>query len=323
MVRGYTTPVLVASSRHTLTDAPYAHIHYGGDSVPSTVESIPYSSFSPSITMKNRPNLAMVRGTMSSKGDSESVPIMVAVEDSDSTERRCGLVVENVTADGSVNSLLDAANAAWAKLCESDLDEWEGTVTIPDIRRDMIPASGTYAGSGVCLDVTDTTMGISSARVRARQVVLDYNSCTTTITLTNRSMAYSSGISDTVVMARTSADVATGDNSTTLFNTQYVRIKTDVPQAIEDSGNVVEGRLTDTTPFSFTNVSILQLTNGRSVLVAMAPADGDVHAPDDRPYDVMDIRINGGSWLSIRPSIRPDYYTGQTLVLNVDFPTQS
>lgn len=323
MVRGYTTPVLVASSRHTLTDAPYAHIHYGGDSVPSTVESIPYSSFSPSITMKNRPNLAMVRGTMSSKGDSESVPIMVAVEDSDSTERRCGLVVENVTADGSVNSLLDAANAAWAKLCESDLDEWEGTVTIPDIRRDMIPASGTYAGSGVCLDVTDTTMGISSARVRARQVVLDYNSCTTTITLTNRSMAYSSGISDTVVMARTSADVATGDNSTTLFNTQYVRIKTDVPQTIEDSGNVVIGTLSSGTDFSFSNVSILQLPNGRGVLVATAPPDGDAHAPDDCPYDVVSVRINNGADLSIRPSIRPDYYTGQTLVLNVDFPNQS
>ena len=323
MVRGYTTPVLVASSRHMLADAPYAHIHYGGDTVPSTVESIPYSSFSPSITMKNRPNLAMVRGTMSYKGDSESVPIMVAVEDSDSTERRCGLVVENVTADGSVNSLLDAANAAWAKLCESDLDEWEGTVTIPDIRRDMIPASGTYAGSGVCLDVTDTTMGISSARVRARQIVMDYNACTTQITLTNRSLAYSSGISETTAMARTSADVATGDNSTTLFNTQYVRVKTDTPQAVETSGNVVQGMLSDGTPFDFSNVSVLQLPNGRSVLVATAPPDGDVHAPDDRPYDVVAVKINDNEWLNIRASVRPDYYEGQTLVLNVDFPTTS
>ena len=323
MVRGYTTPVLVASSRHALADAPSAHIRYGGDDVTASAEVIAYSSFAPSITMKNRPNLSMVRGTMSTRGDSESVPIMVAVEDSDSTERRHGMVVENVTADGSVNGLLDAANAAWAKLCESDLDEWEGTVTIPGIRRDMIPASGVYAGSGVCLDVTDSTMGISAARVRARQIVLDYNSCTTQITLTNRSLAYSSGISETTAMARTSADVATGDNSTTLFNTQYVRVKTDSPQTIEDSGNVVIGILSSETSFEFQNISVLQLPNGRSVLVATAPPDGSVHAPDDKPYDVVAVKINDGERLSIKASVRPDYYQGQTLVLNVDFPTQS
>ena len=323
MVRGYTTPVLVASSRHALSDAPSAHIRYAGDIVSASVEVVAYSSFSPSLTMKNRPNLTMVRGTMSSKGETDSVPIMVAVEDTESTETRHGLVVESVTADGSVNGLLDAANAAWAKLCESDLDEWEGTVTLPGIRRDMIPASGVYAGSGVCLDVTDSTMGISSARVRARQIVLDYNTCTTQITLTNRSLAYSSGISETTAMARTSADVATGDNSTTLFNTQYVRVKTDTPQTIEDSGNVVTGYLSDTTVFQFTNVSVLQLPSGRSVLVATAPPDGNVHAPDDKPYDVVAVRINSGELLNIRPSIRPDYYTGQTLVLNVDFPNQS
>lgn len=323
MVRGYTTPVLVASSRHALADAPSAHIRYGGNDVTASAEVIAYSSFAPSITMKNRPNLSMVRGTMSTRGDSESVPIMVAVEDSDSTERRHGMVVENVTADGSVNGLLDAANAAWAKLCESDLDEWEGTVTIPGIRRDMIPASGVYAGSGVCLDVTDSTMGISAARVRARQIVLDYNSCTTQITLTNRSLAYSSGISETTAMARTSADVATGDNSTTLFNTQYVRVKTDSPQTIEDSGNVVIGILSSETSFEFQNISVLQLPNGRSVLVATAPPDGSVHAPDDKPYDVVAVKINDGERLSIKASVRPDYYQGQTLVLNVDFPTQS
>lgn len=323
MARGYTTPVLVASSRHALSDGPSAHIRYGGDIVSASVEVVAYSSFAPSLTMKNRPNLTMVRGTMSSKGETDSVPIMVAVEDTVSTETRHGMVVENVTADGSVNGLLDAANAAWAKLCESDLDEWEGTVTLPGIRRDMIPASGVYAGSGVCLDVTDSTMGISSARVRARQIVMDFNTCTTQITLTNRSLAYSSGISETTAMARTSADVATGDNSTTLFNTQYVRVKTDVPQTIEGSGNVVTGYLSDMTPFQFSNVSVLQLPSGRSVLVATAPPDGSVHAPDDKPYDVVAVAVNNGELLNIRPSIRPDYYTGQTLVLNVDMPTQN
>ena len=322
-VRGYTTPVLVASSRHTLADASYAHIHYGGDTVTGSEERIAYASFSPSLTFKNRPNLVMVRGTMSDRGSSESVPIMVAVEDSISTDRRYGIVIENVLADSNVNRLVDAASTAWATLRENDLDQWEGSVTIPGIRRDMIPATGQYAGSGVCLLVTDTRMGITGAHVRVKQIRLDYNQCTTTITLTNYSLIHSSAIADTTALAITSADVATGDNSTTLFNTQYVRIKTNTPQTIEESGNVVLGVLGTGRTFSFRDVSILQFPNGRSVLVAIAPADNTVHADDDRPYDVVQITINGGAILDIDHSIRPDYYQGQTLVLNVDFQTQT
>lgn len=321
-VRGYTTPVLVASSRHALADASYAHIHYGGDSVTGSEERIAYASFSPSLTFKNRPNLVMVRGTMSDRGSSESVPIMVAVEDSISTDRRYGIVIENVLADSSVNRLVDAASTAWATLRENDLDQWEGSVTIPGIRRDMIPATGQYAGSGVCLLVTDTRMGIVGAHVRVKQIRLDYSACTTTITLTNYSLIHSSAIADTTALAITSADVATGDNSTTLFNTQYVRIKTNTPQTIEESGNVVVGWLGSGKSFSFRDVAVLQFPNGRSVLVATAPSDNMNHADDDRPYDVVSVVINGGAQLRIDPIFRPDYYQGQTLILNVDFATQ-
>ena len=134
-------------------------------------------------------------------------------------------------------------------------------------------------------------------------------------------MVYSSGIADTTAMAVTSADVATGDNSTTLFNTQYVRVKTEQAQTILESGNVVQGFLrTSETWFDFGDVSILQLPNGRSVLVATAPADGEVHAGDDAAYDVQAIKVNNGNQIEIRPSIRPDYYDGQTLILNLDYP---
>ena len=325
-IRGYTTPVIVVSSRHRLADEASAHIHYGGDSVTGSEERIAFASFSPSMTFKNRPNLAMVRGTMSAKGEAESVPIMVAVEDSDSTDRRYGLVVETVLADSSVNVAVDAANAAWAEVTENDLDEWEGSVTVPGIRRDLLPASGAYAGSGVALLITDSRNGIAAYPVRARELTLDFNACTTRIVLTNHSMVYSSGISDTAALAITSADVATGDNSTTLFNTQYVRIKTDRVQTIRDSGNEVRGRLethsSTPTPFAFEDVSILQLPNGRNVLVARAPSDSDVHASDDMPHAVTAVSLNNGAWIDIRPSLRPDYYDGQTLILNLDFPTQ-
>ena len=321
-VRGYTTPVLVPSSRHALSDAPSAHIHYGGDTVTGS-NAVAYSQFSPSLTFKHRPNLVMVRGTMSGRGETESVPIMVAVEDAQSTQRRHGLVIESVIADSNVNQVIDAASSAWATLCDNELDEWEGTVVLPGIRRGLLPASGQYAGSGVSVLLTDTRMGIEDERARVREITLDYNACTTTVVLTNHGLVYSSGLSDTTVMARTSADIATGDNSTTLFNTQFVRIVTDTPQEILNSGNTVTGYLSSGTPFSFESVSILQLPNGRSVLVASAPAHGEVHAPDDKPYDVVSVKVNDGVELAIRPSVRPDYYQGQTLIINVDFPTQS
>lgn len=318
-VRGYTTPVVVMSARHRLADTPLTHIRYGGDSVSG--QSIPFSSFSPSLTMKNRPSVAVVRGTSSDRGETSSTPIIVAVENHDSTSRRFGLAVETVVADSSVNRAVDAANAAWAEVTANDLDEWEGTVIIPDVHRELIPPSGAYAGSGVAIRITDSRNGLSGVVVRARQLKIDYNACTTQVTLTNYSLVYSSGISNTAAMAITSADVATGDNSTTLFNTQYVRVVTKMVQTIRDSGNEVTGILGDGSSFNFEEISVLRLPTGRSVLVASAPADGPVHAQADRPYDVQYISINGGSRIEIRSSVRPDYYDGQTLVINVDFPT--
>lgn len=323
--RGYTTPVIVLSSRHRLTDGAYAHIHYGGDAVTGSEERIAFASFSPSMTFKNRPNLVLVRGTMSSKGQADSTPIMVAVEDTESTSRRYGLVVEDVIADGSVNMAVDAANSAWAEITENDLDEWEGSVTVPGIRRDLLPTTGAYAGSGVALKVTDSRNGLSGYQVRARELRIDYSACTTTVILTNHSMIYSSGISDTAAMAVTSADVATGANGTTLFNTQYVRVRTDQAQTIRDIGNTVRGRLTNLQTlqtFDFEDVSILRLPSGRNVLVASAPANGQIHSPDDSPYAVVGICMNEGAWIDIRPSIRPDYFDGQLLILNLDFPSQ-
>ena len=320
-VRGYTTPFIVLSPRHRLSDTPSAHIHYGGDSVTGSEERIAFASFSPSLTFKNRPNLIMVRGTMSSKGQMDSTPIMVAVEDSDSTDRRYGLVVEDVIADGQVNMAIDAANSAWAELSGSDLDEWEGSVTIPGIRRDLLPATGTYAGSGVALLITDSRNGLKECAVRARELRIDYSQCTTTVVLTNHSMVYSSGISDTAALAITSADVATGANDTTLFNTQYVRVRTDQAQAVRESGNEVRGRLVNSQIFEFDDVSILRLPSGRNVLVASAPSGGNIHAPAESSYAVVEVRLNDGAGIAINPSIRPDYYDGQLLILNLDFPS--
>ena len=321
LCRGFTTPVLAIGARYMRDDTPLAILHYGGDSPSGIATRIAFASFSPSMTLKNRPSLATLRGTISSQGSTDSVPLQIAVEDVDSTEARYGVLVETVVADSSIASMGDAGNAAWAELAENELDEWEGSMVLPGIRTDLFDLTGPYAGSGVPVRVTDSRNGIADYHARVRQVKLDYNACTTTVTLSNYSMVYSSGISDTTALAITSADVATGANSTTLFNSQYVRIRTDVDQNIGDgTGVTVTGFKTGQVPFEFSSVSVFILPNGRHLIHAIAPADGDGHTESDAMYDVVSIRIGTNSLLEIKPSIRPDYYYGQTLSVDIDCP---
>lgn len=314
--RGYTTPVLVPSARHRVGDANPTAIRYGGDTVQGA--SIPFASFSPRMTLKSRPSLVTLRGTMSSKGSSESQAIQIAMEDTDSTDARYGVLVESVVADSSAASWSDAGNAAWGEVAQSELDQWEGTVVLPGILTDLLPATGPYAGSGVPVTITDSRNGLSGYQARVRQVKLDYNACTTTVTLSNYSMVYSSGLADTAALAITGADMASGDNSTTLFNTQYVRIKTDTNLGILDSGNVVTGGKASGS-FQMTVSAIFELPNGRHVIVATAPANGDGHCEADEIYGVISVTVNGHT-LSIPQSRRPDYYAGQTLIVNIDCP---
>ena len=322
LCRGFTTPVLAVGARYGAGDGSLALLHYGGDNPSGTGARIAFSSFTPSMTLKNRPSLATLRGTISTQGSTESTPLQIAVEDVESTEQRYGVLVETVVADSSIASMGDAGNSAWAALAENDLDQWEGSMVLPGIRADLMALSGPYVGSGVPVRITDSRNGLDDYSARIRQVKLDYNACTTTVTLSNYSIVHSSGIADTTALAITSADVATGDNSTTLFNSQYVRVKTDADQNIGSGTNVtVSGRFgsTDAT-FPFPSVSVFELPNGRHLIHAVITATDQVHADDDAVYDVVAVQVGDNPELAIRPSVRPDLYQGQTLSVDIDCP---
>lgn len=62
--RGYTTPVLAVGTRHIGADSGPG-IRYGTDYVGGNGEVLNLSSFSPKVTMKNRPSMAVMRGTRS------------------------------------------------------------------------------------------------------------------------------------------------------------------------------------------------------------------------------------------------------------------
>lgn len=322
LCRGFTTPVLAVGARYGAGDGSLALLHYGGDNPSGTGARIAFSSFTPSMTLKNRPSLATLRGTISTQGSTESTPLQIAVEDVDSTEARFGVLVETVVADSSIASMGDAGNSAWAALAENDLNQWEGSMILPGIRADLMALSGPYVGSGVPVRITDSRNGLDDYSARIRQVKMDFNACTTTVTLSNYSIIHSSGIADTTALAITSADVATGDNSTTLFNSQYVRVKTDVDQNIGSGTNVtVSGRFGSTgATFPFPSVSVFELPNGRHLIHAVITATDQVHAEDDAVYDVVAVQVGDNPELAIRPSVRPDLYQGQTLSVDIDCP---
>lgn len=319
LCRGFTTPVLAIGARYIKGDTRKTTIRYGGDSASGS--SIAFSAFTPSLTLKNRPSLATLRGTISEKGSSESVPLQIAVEDVDSTETRYGILVETVVSDSSVSSMGDAGSAAWGTLASSELDQWEGNVTVPDIHMELFEIAGAHPGSGVPIALTDTRNGFSSYAARVRQIKLDYNSCTTALTISNYSLRYSSGISDTQALAITSADVATGDNSTTLFNSQYARIKTDQDLNIGDGTSVtvrgLDGELE--TAFTFDDVSVFFLPSGRHLIHAVALESNNGHVDDDQVYGVYGVSV-GSVKMEFRRAIRPDYYDGQTLSVDIDCP---
>lgn len=319
--RGYTTPFIVMGTRYTKADGARLAICYAKDEYDGDAERVNFSSFSPRMTMKNRPSLVTLRGTMSDRGSSDSIPLIVSMEDADSSDRRYGLVVESVVADSHVNSERDAATMAWSEVTSNALDQWEGTVTLPGIRSDLMASTGPYAGSGIPVVLNDSRNGIVSYKARVVGLKCNYNTCSTTLTLSNHSLRYSSGLADTVAMAITSADICTGDNTTTLFNTQFVRVRTEIPQTILESENEIKGKLEDIQDeFSFEKVAIYKLPNGRKMIVARAPPGGDNHSKDDTPYAVKAFKVNGGVWMDVNPSIRPDYYAGQTLIVNIDCP---
>ena len=319
--RGFTTPILAIGARYSKEDAQTAIIHYAGDSPTGTGERVAFSAFTPSMTLKNRPSLVTLRGTISEKSSTESVPLQIAVEDVDVTEERFGVLVEAVLADSSIASMGDAGNAAWAELASAELDQWEGSVTIPGIRADMLALSGAHAGSGVPVRITDSRNGLDLYAARVRQVRADYNVCTTTLTLSNYTLLHSSGIADTAALAITSADIAAGANSTTLFNSQYARIKTSTDQAIgSGTGVTVRGHLTSGATFDFDSVSVFILPNGRHLVHAVALESNSGHAADDEVYAVEAVQIGSRDRLEIRPSVRPDYYRGQTLSVDIDCP---
>lgn len=311
-VRGYTVPVMVIGDRFLMDEGAQAAIAYGEDDVAGAIF---FSSFAPKMTMKNRPNLVTLRGTMSNKQSQDSKTITVSVEDPVSTDDRFGIIVEQVLADTNINSIVDGVQSAYSELSSSELDEWEGSITLPEVRADFIRVSGQYAGSGVPVTIHDSRNGISDYPTLVRQQRTDYNACETILTVGNYSERYSNAIADGIDMAITAADASIGATDVTLYNAQYVRVKAS-EQTIKDTGNEVMVRLGSTgDKFAADSVKVFAMPRGGYIVVATIESTSENNTDTD--YDIVAISLNGGNDIGIDVANRPDFFVGQVLTVSM------
>lgn len=187
---------------------------------------------------------------------------------------------------------------------------------LPGIRTNLIEQHGAYAGSGIPIALYDSRIGLSGYRTRVKQVTVDYNLCTTQVTLVNYGLIHSNSLSSTAAVAISASDYATGMTDTALYDTQYVYVRTDKVQTVKKTGNVVKMKTESGVEILMTDVQILQYPHG-NVLVAYGP--NDKHIEDK--YGLTGVSVNNGTWIEIPSSARPDFYTGQVLILNLFFPS--
>lgn len=292
--------------RYRVTDDPRLHIIWERDRTSS--DQMAFSSFDPCITLKNRPSLVTVRAT----GDLAQ-PILATVEDVASSIRR-GLVVESIASTTTVASDADAVRTAYGELTSSELDAWEGTVTLPGIVQGLLETEGDHAGSGVPLVVTDTRNGLRDVRVRVRQVRYDYNAMTTAATVGNLDSSVVNKIADTIAMAQKgNAEAFAAASTASAYATQYLRARYS-GITVQDENSVTITVATDSGSVSVpvTEITAGILPDGTAILQGRVTSEVD----GVEQYGVTRVSINGVS-KRIPEEVRPDFMRGQVLVVSL------
>ena len=182
--RGCAVMAIASGIRHELTDEPTLTVcrNASASGVPSG--AVEFVSFSPRMTLKGRPSLAVVRGSWS--GEDDAMPMAVAVEAEGSSSAR-GLVIESVSTASDASDVQSAMRQAWASLDAGSLDSWEGALTVPGFLPGLIERTGAHAGAGAVIAIYDERYGLSGYKVLVKEVRADYGKRTTELTVTSHS----------------------------------------------------------------------------------------------------------------------------------------
>ena len=284
--------------RYRANDSSQATLYYAGDGERS---GIPMMAFVPSLTLQYRPYLAVTKGTKD-----DGTPIIVAVRDPDVDIGSASSIV-----DGSVTTIEDAALSSYSEIITNRSTNWEGTVQLSGIYTDFMVV-GTYTG-GVPVRIYDSRYGMSGYAARVREVELNFTEQTTTLYLNNYSEMYANSIIDSTKMAYSAGNLAVEASSSDLFTKQYVRLestatlssRTNHTIEIYSSENGYESATADVLEISDLDIAVLSAYFPRGISTIT------------EQYGITRVRVDGSTVINIPEAIRPDKYSNQSLIVNV------
>ncbi len=287
--------------RYKASDSSVATLYYAGDGSPGS-GAIVMKSFSPSITMKYRPFMAVTKGTKD-----DGTPIIIAMRDPDVS---IGSAVSVV--DGSITTIEDAALSSYSEIITNRSKDWEGQIVLSGIYFQFMLNAGTYIG-GVPIRIYDSRYGMSNYQARVKEVKIDFTNQKTTLTLNNYSEMYANSLIDSSKMAYNAGNLAVEASSSDLFTKQYVALYT--TSSVSSSASHTIEIYSAETGYVSAVADILKVTDlGICVLSAYFKRGVATVAAQ---YGITRVRVDGSTVINIDSYRRPDKYSNQSLIVNV------
>lgn len=286
--------------RYKASDSAVATLYYGGDSSPGS-GAIVMMKFSPSLTMKYRPYMAVTKGAKD-----DGTPIVIAVRD---PMVSIGSSISLV--DGSITTVEDAALSSYAEIITNRSKDWEGTVELSGIYTQFMVA-GTFVG-GVPVRIYDSRYGMSGYAAKVKEVMLDFTNQTTKLYLNNYSEMYANSVIDSSKMAYSAGNLAVEASSSDLFTRQYVSVVTGA--SLGTSTNHTIEVYNSQIGYVSAVADLLKIPD-LGICVLSAYFKKGV-ASIVQQYGITAIRVDHTTVINIDPYHRPDKYSNQSLIVNV------
>lgn len=285
--------------RYKASDSAVATLYYGGDSSPGS-GAIVMMKFSPSLTMKYRPYMAVAKGTKD-----DGTPIYVTLRDPTVAIGSCATSV-----DGSVTTMEDAALAAYSNIVTNRSKDWEGTVELSGIYTQLMVA-GTFVG-GVPVRIYDSRYGMSGYAAKVKEVMLDFTNQTTKLYLNNYSEMYANSVLDSSKMAYSAGEMSVEASSKDMFVRQYVFLDQS-SVSLPSATPIVQAYVGD----SWVTADSSDVIRFPEIGVALVSGYFEQgNGETTIQYGVTTIRVSGVS-VSIPTYKRPDKTSSQSLIVNI------
>ena len=284
--------------RYKASDTSVRTIYYAGDGSRS---GEPFMSFVPTKTMQYRPYLAITRGTKD-----DGTPIIIAMRDPEVSVGSASSLV-----DGSITEVTDAALSSYSEIATNRSKDWEGSVKLSGIILDLM-VEGTYVG-GAPVRIYDSRYGMSGYAARVKEVTLDFTEQTTLLTLNNYSEMYANGIIDSSKMAYSAGGLAVEASSSDLFTLQYVRLESS--SSLSSSSSHTIEIYTSESGWVTASADVISIVDLGIAVMSAYFKRGVASATSQ--YAVTKVRVDGSTTIDIPSSKRPDKYSNQSLVVNV------